>query len=69
MVIIGAMAVLTADWSMGRVFDIVVLVLMAINAYLGGLVFDRKLFPLGLIADSVPAVHVATVMDAKILWY
>ena len=68
MIIIGAMTVFTADGAMGGVLDVVIFVLMAFPADFGGLVFDRVLLPLGLVGLAVPAVHVAPLIDAEVVW-
>ena len=65
-VIIGAMAVLAADGTMGGVLDVIVLVLMAFPADRGGLVFHRVLLPLGLIGLAVPSIHIAPLMTAEV---
>jgi hypothetical protein len=62
------MAVFTADGTMGRIFYIVILVLVAFPADRRSLVFYRILFPLGLVGYAVPAIHIAPLVDAKIFW-
>jgi hypothetical protein len=68
-VIIGAMAVFTADGGMGGILDVVILVLMTFPADRGCLVFYREFLPLGLVGLAVPAIHVAPFIDAKVAWY
>jgi len=68
-IIVGAVAVFTADGAVGRVLDVVILVLMAFPADRGGLVFDRVLLPFGLVGLAMPAIHVAALIDAEVVGY
>jgi hypothetical protein len=68
-VIIGAMAVFATDGAVGGVFDVVILVFVTFSAGGGGLVFYRELFPLGLVGFSMPAIHIAALMDAEAFRY
>jgi hypothetical protein len=67
-IIIGTVAVFATYGAMGRILDIVILVLMAFPADFGGLVFDRELLPLGFVRLAVPAIHVAPLIHAEVIW-
>ena len=54
---------------MGGILDIVILVFMTLPADFGSLVFNRKLLPLGLVGLAVPAIHVASFVDAEVAGY
>jgi hypothetical protein len=69
MIVVGAVAVLTADGGVGRVLDIVIFVLVTFPADRCGLVFRGNFFPLSLVGFSMPSVHVAPLVDTKITRY
>jgi hypothetical protein len=68
-VIIGAMAVFTADGAVGGVLDVVILVLVTIPADCGCFVLYRILFPICLVGLAVPAIHVTAFMDTEVIRY
>jgi hypothetical protein len=68
MIIIGAMAIFATDCTMRGVLEVVIFILMAFYTDLGGFVLDRIVLPFGLVGLAVPTVHVAPLLDAKIIW-
>jgi hypothetical protein len=69
MIIVGAMAVFTADGTVGGVLDVIILVLVTIPADRGGFVLYRVFLPLCLVGLAVPAIHVAALMGTEVVRY